>query len=297
LVPSTDTTQALSQILRDLIQTLPRHSNPNRIDISSPGDNLVAGTITPPSEGRPTNPDPKSQQVELPPDEFPAHPVDRSEIAAPVPMDAGANVQNVSDSLGVPIPPRVPLVGSSFEPGSVSLASTDRIDVTASPAGSPPGIVPSSAMGREVVHSIIPAPVDSTAFIGGTRHQLTTAYPSAPSEGMNSDWPPATIASESWRLPSAPAPTVDHNPAVQAMGGLGLRLGDGTGSPFSPRSPEATSEPFWDQSTPRTSGFDEAGVGADSGRTNTLLEQILDELRKSRPPSLIASGRSVYPER
>jgi hypothetical protein len=166
LVPSTDTTQALSQILRDLIQTLPRHSNPNRIDISSPGDNLVAGTITPPSEGRPTNPDPKSQQVELPPDEFPAHPVDRSEIAAPVPMDAGANVQNVSDSLGVPIPPRVPLVGSSFEPGSVSLASTDRIDVTASPAGSPPGIVPSSAMGREVVHSIIPAPVDSTAEHG-----------------------------------------------------------------------------------------------------------------------------------
>jgi hypothetical protein len=44
-------------------------------------------------------------------------------------------------------------------------------------------------------------------------------------------------------------------------------------------------------------GPDDSRAGGDMTRTNTLLEQILDELRRHEQPSYVQSGRSVYPER
>jgi hypothetical protein len=44
-------------------------------------------------------------------------------------------------------------------------------------------------------------------------------------------------------------------------------------------------------------GPDDSRSGGDMSRTNTLLEQILDELRRHEQPSYVQSGRSVDPER
>jgi hypothetical protein len=44
-------------------------------------------------------------------------------------------------------------------------------------------------------------------------------------------------------------------------------------------------------------GPDDSRAGVDMTRTNTLLEQILDALRRHEQPSYVQSGRSVYPER
>jgi hypothetical protein len=44
-------------------------------------------------------------------------------------------------------------------------------------------------------------------------------------------------------------------------------------------------------------GADDSRAGGDMTRTNTLLEQILDELRRHGQPTYVQSGRSVDPER
>jgi hypothetical protein len=44
-------------------------------------------------------------------------------------------------------------------------------------------------------------------------------------------------------------------------------------------------------------GADDSRAGGDMTRTNTLLEQILDELRRNGQPTYVQSGRSVDPER
>jgi len=86
-------------------------------------------------------------------------------------------------------------------------------------------------------------------------------------------------------------------PGIGSASGDGLRHNDGT-----EQSPQPLVSAF-DQgrdlaSRPHaTTAFTESQGTSETGRTNALFEQILDELRKLQQPSSITSGRSVYPER
>jgi hypothetical protein len=168
----------------------------------------------------------------------------------------------------------------------------------------------------------VPTGIGSLAGSGGTTHDL--------------NFTPAStgVGQEDSRTPlAASVPlTVDSHMAPGHMAGFGSRdapeeqSGDGvvargeasmermtvpargllgfSEEPFESRSASSNSSgSMGDPSSGDSfSGQDGAGAedsraGGDMTRTNTLLEQILDELRRHGQPTYVQSGRSVDPER
>ncbi len=198
-------------------------------------------------------------------------------------------------------PPAERTDGSAVDPGRGS-----------DPSNSESVALPPDRLEQISVHPPLNAPVEVSGLTG------IQAEPSSP--------PNATLA-----IPLRSGATLTDEPDSQVRGGASVSTGwplDARGEELGPEG-QSTSVVLRDLSAISGSGFDlnsmEAGRrfsadgfaqeggssgvgntltspgggqgGQDTLRTNAILEQILDEIRRLVQPPLISSARAVYPER
>ena len=288
-------TSAFSQILHDLIRTLPRPPSGPTVAETTPPLDHVAAAIPPTPEGRPsTGHDTRASADGTSRDE-----VDRQPAQAPVRMQAeiqGGHPTAIAaqprpdGQTGLPESRPVNMPGANHALTAIRSAAPDVGSASLhSPEG---GSTPQN--GRVLNDHAV-----ATEAAVGPRSTLAAPGPLNPSDRGAGTRTPATIAVDGGGSPKITPPLGGDPLGVMTSSALRLRHAEDAGSSAIPTSTQGKADPFQDPSTSRTSAsaFDEARGLSDSGRTNTLLEQILDELRKSRQPSFVASGRSAYPER
>ncbi len=306
-------TGSLSQVLNELIRGLPSRSDHAPIE-RAPVADRVAGNISPPPELRDTprqartdqeasltaeSPLPSSdwQREESTRDTY-LHSSDRSQ--APIrtladrsgivdrgSVDPGANQTGSQPSTGP--------VAMPIESHSVTPSSPERSEPV---IGHPGPILRPDLLTRADTRAVVrdgPS-AEARTTVEGPRSAVSAPTLSDSSGGIGSR---VTAAGEGWgSSPSLRSPSGEAS-GVPTSIGINLRHVGNADPSIDQKAVQNLADPSLDASASRNraSASDETQGGADMGRTNALLEQILDELRKSPQSSFVASGRSIYPER
>jgi hypothetical protein len=303
-----DAVKNLSTALNEIIRTLPVRSGTNPTETDSPQPAVIADPVTPLLGRSPAGQEQSQSSEESPKTSDPDDPgTDGTTLAAiagsdsiarsrslhdrPGPEDRAARtsaptepllLDPAGESAGQPRPDHTnSLIGGralaipGSEEGSVSTAETASIAVVGRPAiGGPAATSGQRSVDRsDLIHADLSV---GSAFAG----VQTVGTPSRGDENS-----PRT----------EPAPQ-----SLASIGSIGRSEEpyDLAAGPSSPASWGETSGADLTSRRDAAPGVPQAGQSSnDTARTNTLLEQILDELRRAQQSTYTASARSVYPER
>jgi hypothetical protein len=293
-----DAVKSLSAALNEIIRTLPVRSGTKPTETDTPRSDVLAAPATP-LLGRSSAPQEHSQSSEETP-EMSNPGADGTTSAA----NAGSDSIPLTRGLQGPGPEdRAARTGAPTE-----LLLHDRVGESTGQAR--PDHTNSLAAGQGLAIPVSAAETASIAVVG----QAAIGVPAATSgqrvvdrsglihadPSVGSAFAAVQTAGTSTSGDGNPPRTEPVPQSLTSIGSIGWRE-----EPYDraagPSSPSSWGEPSGaDLSSHRDAapGVPQAGQSSnDSARTNTLLEQILDELRRTQQSSYAASARSVYPER
>jgi hypothetical protein len=303
-----DAVKNLSTVLNEIIRTLPARSGTNPAVAVSPQPTGLADPATPLLGRSPSAQERSHSSEESPTTSDPADPgTDGTKPASNAGSDSIPLPRSLHDRPG----PEDRAVRTSAPTGPLLLdragepSGQARPDHTKSIVDRRALAIPGSAE-----DSVSAAETASIAVVG----RAATGIPEATSGQRIDDRSDLIHAGLSVgsafaavQTAGTPTPGGENPPRMEpAPQGLGLIGSIGwSEEPYDraagPSAPASWGEPAGDDLTSHRDaapGVTQAGQSSnDTARTNTLLEQILDELRRTQQPSYAASARSVYPER